>query len=81
MALLRKLAKSLMVDVEDIETTKPISRYGVDSLLAVEIRSWIFTEIQSDISVFQLLGNVPISQLVRTIVEKSKCVPAGLPEN
>ena len=78
MALLRKLAKSLMVDVEDIEPTRPISRYGVDSLLAVEIRSWIFTEIQADISVFQLLSNVPISQLVRTIAGKSKCVPAAV---
>ena len=78
MALLRKLAKSLMVDVEDIESTRPINRYGVDSLLAVEIRSWIFTEIQADISVFQLLSNVPISQLVRTMVEKSKCVPAAV---
>ncbi|KAL9110360.1 MAG: hypothetical protein Q9227_005091 [Pyrenula ochraceoflavens] len=73
-ALIKKIAKSLMVDIEDIEATKPVSRYGVDSLLAVEIRSWIFTEIQADISVFQLLSNVPISQLVKQIVGKSKCV-------
>lgn len=78
MALSRKLAKSLMVDVEDIDATRPISRYGVDSLLAVEIRSWIFTELQADISVFLLLSNVPISQLVRTIVGKSKSVPAAV---
>ena len=73
-ALIKKIAKSLMVDIEDIESTKPVSRYGVDSLLAVEIRSWIFTEVQADISVFQLLSNVPISTLVRQIVAKSKCV-------
>jgi len=78
MALIRKLAKSLMVDVEDIEPSKPISRYGVDSLLAVEIRSWLFTDMQADVSVFQLLSNVPISELVRTIAGKAKCVPTAM---
>ncbi|KAL6720039.1 hypothetical protein ACLMJK_001960 [Lecanora helva] len=77
-ALIRKLAKSLMVDVEDIEPSKPISRFGVDSLLAVEVRSWLFTDMQADVSVFQLLSNVPISELVRTIASKAKCVPAAV---
>lgn len=77
-ALVRKLAKSLMVDAEDIEATKPISRYGVDSLLAVEIRSWIYTDIQADFSVFQLLSNVPISELVLEIAKKAKCIPASV---
>lgn len=75
-ALVQKLAKSLMVSVEDIEPSRPISRYGVDSLLAVEIRSWLFTEVQADISVFELLGNVPISALVKVILGKSKFVAA-----
>ena len=73
-ALVQKLARSLMVSVDDIEVSRPISRYGVDSLLAVEIRSWLFTEVQADISVFDLLSNVPISELVRRILGKSKCV-------
>ena len=79
-ALLQKLSKSLMVDVEDIDSSKTVSRYGVDSLLAVEVRSWVFTELQADISVFQLLSNVPITELVRQIVAKSKCVPAAIQE-
>lgn len=76
-ALVQKLARSLMVSVDDIEVSRPISRYGVDSLLAVEIRSWLFTEVQADISVFDLLSNVPISELVRRILGKSKCVEVG----
>lgn len=76
-ALVQKLARSLMVSVDDIEVSRPISRYGVDSLLAVEIRSWLFTEVQADISVFDLLSNVPISELVRRILGKSKCVDVG----
>ena len=75
-ALVQKLSKALMVDVENIETTKPLSRYRVDSLLAVEVRTWIFTEMQADINVFRLLSNVPPSQLARDITVKSKAVPA-----
>ena len=44
-ALVQKLSKALTVDVEDIEMTKPLSGYGVDSLLAVEVRTWIFMEL------------------------------------
>ncbi|PGH19323.1 hypothetical protein AJ80_04076 [Polytolypa hystricis UAMH7299] len=79
-ALVRKLAKSMMVDVENIEAARNISSYGVDSLLAVEIRSWLFTELQADISVFDLLSNVPITQLARSVAVKSKCVPASVVE-
>ncbi|KAJ5260475.1 hypothetical protein N7478_012080 [Penicillium angulare] len=76
--LVRKLAKMLMVDVEDIEPEKPITRYGIDSLLAVELRSWIFMDIQADVSVFQLMSNVPITELARQIAVKSKCLPREL---
>ncbi len=77
-ALVQKLAKSLMVSAEDIEVSRPISRYGVDSLLAVEIRSWLFTEVQADISIFDLLSNQPISALVRMIAVKSKSVSSAI---
>ncbi|KAI1253816.1 putative secondary metabolism biosynthetic enzyme [Eutypa lata] len=73
--LVSKLAKSLMVATEDIEVTRPISGYGVDSLLAVELRAWIFSEIKAEVSVFELLSNEPITALARKIATKSKAVP------
>lgn len=60
---------------EDIEVTRPISGYGVDSLLAVELRAWIFSEIKAEVSVFELLSNEPITALARKIATKSKAVP------
>jgi hypothetical protein len=77
-ALVRKLAKSMMMEVEDIEISRPISNYGVDSLLAVEIRSWLFAEVQANISVFELLGNIPMIALARKIASKSKYLPEGI---
>ncbi|KAK4118277.1 putative polyketide synthase [Parathielavia appendiculata] len=80
-ALVKKLAKSMMVSVEDIEASRPVSSYGVDSLLAVELRSWIYSEVQADISVFDLLSNIAISSLARKIVSVSKAVPAAILAN
>ncbi|RYP90975.1 hypothetical protein DL770_002891 [Monosporascus sp. CRB-9-2] len=36
-ALLRKLARALMMSLEDLDAKRPMSSYGVDSLIAVEL--------------------------------------------
>jgi hypothetical protein len=63
---------------DDIEVTKSVSSSGVDSLLAVELRSWNYAAMQADVSVFDLLGNILISSLARKIVLASKVVPGGV---
>ncbi|KAL8995313.1 MAG: hypothetical protein Q9169_004917 [Polycauliona sp. 2 TL-2023] len=73
-ALKKKLAKAMMMAVEDIDGEHPVSSYGVDSLVAVEVRTWVFKEIKADISVFDVLSNVPLATLARTIVGRSKYV-------
>lgn len=75
-ALKEKLAKLMMVSADDIDGGKPISTYGVDSLTAVEMRAWSFRELHSDISIFDIMSNIPIATLSRTIVSKSKLVSA-----
>lgn len=60
---------------EDIEVTRPVSSYGVDSLLAVELRAWIYSELQSDISVFDLLSKTALTSLAKKIASGSKAMP------
>ncbi|KAI1468109.1 putative polyketide synthase [Daldinia caldariorum] len=79
-ALVKKLAKSMMISAEDIEISRPVSSYGVDSLLAVELRSWIYSEIQSDISVFDLLSKTALASLARKIVLGSKAISDAVKE-
>ena len=71
----QSLAKSMMVLVEDIETSRTISSYGVDSLVAVDLRSWLFKELQAGVSVFDLLNDTPLMTLSRLIATRSKYVP------
>ena len=71
-----KLSKSLAMAAEDIDTSKPMHGYGVDSLVAIEVRNWIFKELKSQVSVFDILSAVPITQLAVKIAEKSTLISA-----
>ncbi|KAI8627782.1 putative polyketide synthase [Xylariaceae sp. FL1651] len=70
-ALAAKLATSMSMSAEDIDTSKPVSTYGVDSLVSMEIRNWIFTVLKSNIGTFDILRDGPITQLAAKIAENS----------
>ncbi|KAG9383218.1 Polyketide synthase module [Pyrenophora tritici-repentis] len=44
-ALTERLAQLMMLPVTDVDPNEPLSAYGVDSLVAVELRSWILKEL------------------------------------
>ena len=79
-ALAAKLAKLLMMPVKDLDTGKPVSTLGVDSLVAVEVRHWVFRECKADVSIFDILRNMPLTALAGKIAAKSKLVAAALAE-
>lgn len=79
-AIAEKLAKSMMVAVEDIDAGRPVNAYGVDSLVAVELRNWIFREMEADVSVFDILSSVPIRVLGAKIAAKSGFLAAAVLE-
>ncbi|KUI56669.1 Lovastatin diketide synthase LovF [Cytospora mali] len=75
--LMAKLAKGLMMDMEDLDASRPINTYGVDSLVAVDIRAWAMKEAQSVVHVSDILKSMPMAELAAKIAETSKLV-AGL---
>ncbi|KAI1762800.1 hypothetical protein GGR53DRAFT_399114 [Hypoxylon sp. FL1150] len=79
-ALMAKLAKSLMMELEDLDSARPINTYGVDSLVAVDIRAWALKELQSVVHVSEILKAVPMLELAGHIASKSKLLPATLLE-
>jgi len=54
-ALKEKLAKDLRVPVEDIDAEKAVYSLGVDSLVAVELRSWIAREVKAEVTIFDIM--------------------------
>jgi hypothetical protein len=71
-ALIRKLSKSLSkMQNSDVDIHKPLHAYGVDSLLAVELRNWIAKEFQADVAVFETLGGSTFSTLGLLVAGRS----------
>ncbi|KAI0445140.1 hypothetical protein F4803DRAFT_509526 [Xylaria telfairii] len=70
-ALAQRLSRALSVPLEDIDTARPAHSYGVDSLVAAELRFWLTGKMKADISVFHILGNDSIEQLGLRTARKS----------
>jgi acyl transferase domain-containing protein/NADPH:quinone reductase-like Zn-dependent oxidoreductase/SAM-dependent methyltransferase len=75
-AMMQRLASLMMIPEADIDAGRPLSAYGVDSLVAVEVRNWIAREMAVECSVFDVMQNVPITQLAQNLAEKSKLLLA-----
>jgi acyl carrier protein len=70
-ALAVKLARAMSISPDDVEPSKPLTNYGVDSLMAVELRNYIGREFQATVAVFDIMGGVPISSIGDLVVERS----------
>ncbi|KAI9842656.1 MAG: Type I Iterative PKS [Sclerophora amabilis] len=70
--LVKKLSKALAMAPEDIDTTKPLHAYGVDSLLAVELRNWFAKELSADVAVFDIMGGSSFAGVGTTVAAKSQ---------
>ena len=78
-AVIAKISSLSMIPVEDISETRPMSDFGMDSLVAVEMRNWLFREMDSTVPILELLANNPLSALAMKIAKRSKLVnPAVL---
>jgi acyl carrier protein len=76
-ALAVKLGRALSMTPDDIDATKPLFEYGVDSLVAVELRNWIGKEFAADIAVFDIMGGSTVSAIGALVAKRTATVPVG----
>jgi len=67
-----KVGQILGLSQSDIDPSKPVHTYGIDSLVAMDLKNWFTREIGVEITVFILLGNMPLQALCAMATEKSK---------
>ncbi|GKU05501.1 unnamed protein product [Fusarium langsethiae] len=71
-ALVAKLAQVLSIKIGDIQPTRSAIQYGMDSLIAIEVRSWARYAFQIDLPINDLTNPYSIQDLAarvsRTIV-------------
>lgn len=76
-ALVKRLSRTMRIPEPDIDVGKPIHAYGVDSLVAMEIRNYLASECGSEISVLEIMGNKSLEILSGDIAKGSKFVRAA----
>ncbi|KAK0129388.1 hypothetical protein ONS95_001314 [Cadophora gregata] len=64
-----QITLQLPADVK-ISEQVPLSELGVDSLVAVDIRTWFQKELEVDMAVLKLLAGASIKELLRDALEK-----------
>jgi aryl carrier-like protein len=75
-----KIAKTLAMEKETVDTSRPLYSYGVDSLTAVEIRTWFRSIIGADVALFEILGSGDIASLALLVAGKSTFVAQSIKE-
>ena len=78
--LIRKLAGILMVPVDDISASEPLTAYGGDSLAAIEVRNWAARNFDANVPMLTLMTSPSLMDLAHQMVSKSTFVTFGLKE-
>ncbi|PVH93893.1 ketoacyl-synt-domain-containing protein [Periconia macrospinosa] len=69
--LISKLSQTLSLSTDELDPLKPLQHYGVDSLIAVEMRNWFAKEFSSNVAIFTFLGAPSIAEVGRLVVDGS----------
>lgn len=70
-ALIQRLSRATSTPVEEIDRSQPLHAYGVDSLLAVELRNWFSKLFKADVAIFDITGQASIQRVAEGAVVSS----------
>ncbi|KAH8694395.1 putative polyketide synthase [Ilyonectria robusta] len=73
-ALLQQLAKLIATPKDMLSADNSLDHYGVDSLIAVEMRNWIVAYLRTDLPLMVLRGTGSIRDLAKLIGKESPLV-------
>ena len=65
-----KLRVILQISDQEIDHSAPVIDLGIDSLVAVEVRSWFVKELKVDMPVLKVLGGGSVSDLSQQALQK-----------
>ncbi|EAQ88528.1 hypothetical protein CHGG_05147 [Chaetomium globosum CBS 148.51] len=73
-ALARKLTDIFMLADGDVVADKSLAAYGVDSLVAVELRNMLALKAGADLSIFDIMQSASLGGLAGTVAVRSRFV-------
>ncbi|KAI1825627.1 ketoacyl-synt-domain-containing protein [Xylaria intraflava] len=75
--LASNLAAVMMMELDDLDVTRSLSHYSLNSLVAIEIRNFITREFEATLQVLELLSSGSVQTLAKEVCVKSKLVNFG----
>ncbi|RDL35202.1 uncharacterized protein BP5553_07133 [Venustampulla echinocandica] len=74
-ALVKRVAKTLLIDEARLDLNQPMHTYGVDSLTAVDLRNWFSKTLGVAVAVFEILGGVSFTEIGLIVARKYMDIP------
>jgi hypothetical protein len=75
-ALAQRVANMFSLQLADVDPSLALASYGVDSLVAVELRNWLAATAAADLSIFDILQSSSVASLAAKVAQKSQHVPS-----
>ncbi|PGH05127.1 hypothetical protein AJ79_06875 [Helicocarpus griseus UAMH5409] len=75
-ALVLKVSNIMMRSVDEIDPSKSLGTYGLDSLITIEVRNWISREFHAGLQIMEILVTRSVVELAGLILRKSKVISA-----
>lgn len=69
-----KTADLFNMEEEEIDLSMSVSSYGVDSLVAVQLRNWLSSVVKANLTIFEILQSASLKQLAELVGKKSSLV-------
>ena len=70
-SLAEKLSRALDIPAEEVDRKKGLADYGVDSLMATEVREWIGKQFQATVAVFDIMSGTTITAIGALVADRS----------
>jgi aryl carrier-like protein len=71
-ALARRVAEMFALSVEEVDVMLPLATFGLDSLMAVEVRNWLSAVARAELSTFDLMQSPSLTALAKQVAQKSQ---------
>ncbi|KAJ4355912.1 uncharacterized protein N0V89_003937 [Didymosphaeria variabile] len=70
-AVAKKLSALAYVDSETMDLEKPIADFGLDSLIAIELRNWIRRDFKASLQSLEILNEQGVKALAKKILSRA----------
>lgn len=70
----QKISQVSLTPIDEVEPEKPLTAYGLDSLVSVDLRNWMASDIGANVPLLELMDSPSVAALARLLAYLSTFV-------